>query len=173
MDDRNQRWLWTYEPRLFLLPRRFDSRWETSLCALLLHPDGRWWNIVCRWIFILQVQNGGCIPPRRVPWKASCKDNPCEGPLSACSQARRRRSYCEHITRLQTTSSFLCPLLRVHRSGIPRHGTVLISRTLLQVHEFEITKTQAEKVLSENGGDIIKSLGALVAAPTTPPPQAS
>ena len=48
-------------------------------------------------------------------------------------------------------------------------GVVLISHNLLKVHEFEITKAQAEKVLSENGGDIIKALGALVAAPTTPP----
>jgi len=46
---------------------------------------------------------------------------------------------------------------------------VLISHTLLQVHEFEITKAQAEKVLSENGGDVMKALNALVAAPATPP----
>ncbi|KIM48651.1 hypothetical protein M413DRAFT_437834 [Hebeloma cylindrosporum] len=39
----------------------------------------------------------------------------------------------------------------------------------LIVHEFEITKAHAEKVLSENGADISKALAALVAASTTPP----
>ncbi|KDR73696.1 hypothetical protein GALMADRAFT_251497 [Galerina marginata CBS 339.88] len=35
----------------------------------------------------------------------------------------------------------------------------------LIVHEFEISRVQAEKVLSENGGDVGKALRALVAAP--------
>lgn len=33
----------------------------------------------------------------------------------------------------------------------------------LQVHEFEITRTQAEKVLLESEGDVVKALEACVA----------
>ncbi|KAF8176045.1 hypothetical protein BJ912DRAFT_857594, partial [Pholiota molesta] len=36
----------------------------------------------------------------------------------------------------------------------------------LIVHEFEISKAQAEKVLSENGADVAKALSALVDAPS-------
>ncbi|KAF9557145.1 hypothetical protein CPC08DRAFT_693608 [Agrocybe pediades] len=35
----------------------------------------------------------------------------------------------------------------------------------LLVHEFEISKTQADKVLNENNGDVDKALRSLVAAP--------
>jgi len=34
----------------------------------------------------------------------------------------------------------------------------------LIIHEFDITRTQAEKVLLENGGDVAKALKALVSA---------
>jgi len=34
------------------------------------------------------------------------------------------------------------------------------------VHEFEIPRVQAEKVLSENGGDLTKALTALVTPPS-------
>ncbi|KAF8969586.1 hypothetical protein BDZ97DRAFT_1794061 [Flammula alnicola] len=36
----------------------------------------------------------------------------------------------------------------------------------LIVHEFEISRAQAEKVLSENGADVVKALNALVAPPS-------
>jgi len=35
---------------------------------------------------------------------------------------------------------------------------------LSQVHEFEITRLQAEKVLSENGGDLKKALTSFITA---------
>lgn len=35
----------------------------------------------------------------------------------------------------------------------------------IQVHEFEISRTQAEKVLSENGGDLKKALVSLISPP--------
>ncbi|KAF9478506.1 hypothetical protein BDN70DRAFT_879945 [Pholiota conissans] len=36
----------------------------------------------------------------------------------------------------------------------------------LIMHEFEISRAQAEKVLSENGGDVVKALTALVDPPS-------
>ncbi|KJA24298.1 hypothetical protein HYPSUDRAFT_136646 [Hypholoma sublateritium FD-334 SS-4] len=36
----------------------------------------------------------------------------------------------------------------------------------LIVHEFEISRAQAEKVLSENGSDVVKALNALITAPS-------
>ena len=35
----------------------------------------------------------------------------------------------------------------------------------IQIHEFEISRTQAEKVLSENGGDLNKAFISLISPP--------
>lgn len=94
------------EPEVIMNVRASHNS-SSSMFLLMCSATSFWWNIVCRWIFIFQIQDGGCIPLGGVSWKASCKGYPCEGLLSACSQARRRWSYCEYITRLPTTSSIL------------------------------------------------------------------
>jgi len=46
-------------------------------------------------------------------------------------------------------------------SGLP-FVLHLVTKTVLQVNEFEISRQQAEKVLTEHGGDLTKALRALV-----------
>lgn len=41
-----------------------------------------------------------------------------------------------------------------------------LTLSLLQVHEFEITRVEAERVLFENGGDLTKALTSLVTPPS-------
>jgi len=46
------------------------------------------------------------------------------------------------------------------------HLSILTTKSVDQVHELEIPKGQAEKLLAENGGDIQRALRAYVSPPS-------